>query len=50
MNYEVWLMLLGFNLDFWEQHNIEHAMLSLVNYWLGRKIPITWPELLLRPE
>jgi len=26
MNYEVWLMLLGFNLDFWEQHDIEKAI------------------------
>ncbi|KAG2597833.1 hypothetical protein PVAP13_5KG278800 [Panicum virgatum] len=26
MNYEVWLMLLGFNLDFWEQQDIEKAI------------------------
>jgi hypothetical protein len=26
MNYEVWLMLLGFNLDFWEQHDVEKAI------------------------
>ena len=23
MNYEVWLMLLGYNIDFWETHDIE---------------------------
>ena len=26
MKYEVWLMLLGFNLDFWEQHDVEKAI------------------------
>lgn len=26
MNYEMWLMLLGFNVDFWEQKSIEKAI------------------------
>ena len=26
MNYEVWLMLLGYNVDFWEQRDVEKAI------------------------
>ena len=26
MNHEVWLMLLGFNVDFWEQKDVEKAI------------------------
>lgn len=26
MNYEVWLMLLGFNIDYWEQEDVEKAV------------------------
>lgn len=39
MNYEVWLILLGFNLDFWEQHDIERAIAEF-----GKLILIPWLE------
>jgi hypothetical protein len=26
MNYDVWLMILGFNIDYWEQKDIEKAI------------------------
>lgn len=50
MNYEASLMLLGFNLDFWEQHDIEKEIAEFGKLLAWQKILITWPELLLRPE
>jgi len=32
MNYDVWLMLLGFNIDYWEHKDVEKTISKFVNF------------------
>jgi len=50
MNYEVWLMLLGFNLDFWEHHDIEKAIAEFGKLLAWQEDPNHLARVILRQE
>jgi hypothetical protein len=39
MNYKVWLMLLGFNIEFWEQHDIGKAISEFGKLLAWEEVP-----------
>jgi len=48
MNYDVWLMLLGFNVDYWEQKDIEKAISDFGKLLVWEEDPIHLARIIVK--